>query len=258
MAVLFPNSFRVAWEAKQAGIPRRVGYAGHWRRWLLTQVIPGDSWRRPVDSHFVHHFLSFSKHLGGSAEPLPPRITLTASELKQADESLRKAANNKALCALAPGAEYGSAKRWLPERFVAVAKRVAAVTGCGWVIVGGQNDAEACCPIADGIGSNAVNLAGKTSLRQLCALLARCRVLLTNDSGAMHVGYAVGAKVVAIFGSTEPAATGPVGAGHMVIRHKVECSPCFLRECPIDFRCMKRIEVDEVVQKVTECLSQGN
>lgn len=257
MAILFPNSFRVAWEARRAGIPKRVGYAGHWRRRLLTDIVAGDSWNRPTDIHFVHHFLAFSKYLGGSDKAISPKITLQPEEI-QAIDPLLEGAQAKRLCALAPSAEYGPAKRWLPERFIAAATQIAEKHDMIWVVVGGPNDAELCRPIAEGIGSNVLNLTGKTTLRQLCAVLARCRVLLTNDSGAMHVGYAVGTRVVAIFGSTEPAATGPVGEGHVVVRNKVDCSPCFLRECPIDFRCMKRIEVDEVTRKVSECLSRAN
>jgi|ERR1051326_7744219 heptosyltransferase-2 len=257
MAILFPNSFRVAWEAWRAEVPKRVGYAGHWRRWLLTDLIEGDSWNKPTDVHFVHHFLAFSKHLGGSDELVSPKITLQPAELHEVDPLLA-GASAQPLCALAPSAEYGPAKRWLPERFIAVAKQIAQKHNVTWVIVGGPNDVELCRPIAEGIGSNVLNLTGKTTLRQLCAVLARCRVLLTNDSGAMHVGYAVGTRVVAIFGSTEPAATGPIGEGHGVVRHKVDCSPCFLRECPIDFRCMKRIEVDEVTGRVSECLSRAS
>lgn len=254
-AILFPNSFRVAWEAKQAGIPRRIGYSGYWRRWLLTDVIEGDSWLKPTATHFVHHYLSFSKYLGGNNQLVPPRIRLTPAELKEADQLLEQA-DTKPVCAMAPSAEYGPSKRWLPERYIEAAKKIAGEQGVAWVLVGGPNDADVCAPIAKGIGSRCLNLAGKTTLRQLCAVLARCRVLLTNDSGAMHVGYAVGTSVVAIFGSTEPAATGPIGQQHVVIRNKVRCSPCFLRECPIDFRCMKRIEVAEVVERVGERLRQ--
>jgi len=247
LAILFPNSFRSAWEAYRAGIPRRVGYSGHWRRWLLTDVVPGN-WHRPTETHFVHHYLKIGKHLDASDAPCPPRIVLLPGELDEADRLL--GATEGPLCAMAPGAEYGPAKRWLPERFVQVAKQ----TDCTWVIVGGPHDAEVCNPIADALGPKAINLVGKTTLRQLCALLARCRVLLSNDSGAMHVGSAVGTRVVAVFGSTDPAATGPVGDAHATIRHKVDCSPCFLRECPIDFRCMKRIEVSEVARAVARGL----
>lgn len=256
-AILFPNSFRVAWEARQAGIPRRIGYAGHWRRRLLTNVIEGDTWRRPTTTHFVHHFLAFAKYLGGSAEEVAPRIVLTDAELKSVDRLLGETGSER-LCALAPSAEYGPAKRWLPERYVETARKIADKHGVRWVIVGGPCDIETCKPIAEKIGPAAIDLTGKTTLRELCAVLARCRVVLTNDSGAMHVGYAVGTPVVAIFGSTEPAATGPIGQGHVVIRQKVDCSPCFLRECPIDFRCMKRIEVDEVMRRILACLNRAS
>lgn len=254
MAILFPNSFRVAWEAWRAAIPRRIGYDGDWRRPLLTDVIPGNPRHLPAVRHLISHYLSFARFLGGSDELTAPRIVVDESELREADR-LVGAPGTRQLCALAPSAEYGPAKRWPAERFIETAKRLAAEQNVKWVVLGGPNDLPVCNPITAAIGESAINLVGKTNLRQLCAVLARCRLLLTNDSGAMHVGYAVGTKVLALFGSTEPSATGPVGEGHVVVRHKVDCSPCFLRECPIDFRCMKRIAVDEVVDRATDMLT---
>lgn len=256
LAVLLPNSFRSAWEARRAGIPRRVGFAGHWRRWLLTDVVANGEWRRPTTTHLVHHYLALSRHLGGNDELCQPRIWLSAEE-QAAAESMLGAPPAGGFCALAPSAEYGPAKRWLAERFVETARQVAGQFDVRWVLVGGPHDVGICRPVAEGLGGAAVNLAGKTTLRQLAAVLARCRLLLTNDSGPMHVSYAVGTPVVAIFGSTEPSATGPVGSGHVVIRNKVDCSPCFLRECPTDFRCMRGIEAGEVVARVSEILQRG-
>lgn len=254
MAILFPNSLRVAWEAWRAAIPRRIGYAGDCRRALLTEAIPGDPRHLPTGRHLTSHYLSFARFLGGSDELTAPRIVVDEAELREADH-LVGAPGTMRLCALAPSAEYGPAKRWPAGRFIETAKRLAAEQHVRWVVVGGPNDLPVCNPITAALGESAVDLAGKTSLRQLCAVLARCRVLLSNDSGAMHVGYAVGAKVLALFGSTEPSATGPLGEGHVVVRHKVDCSPCFLRECPIDFRCMTRIEVDEIVDRATRMLT---
>jgi lipopolysaccharide heptosyltransferase II len=155
---------------------------------------------------------------------------------------------------LCPGAEYGPAKRWLPERFAEVAVAVSAQRPVQWILFGTSGDAEIGATIQASAGSNCINRIGKTTMNELIAELGECALLLTNDTGTMHLATMLGVPVVAIFGSTEPCLTGPLGNGHDVIRHQVECSPCFLRECPIDFRCMKAVTVDEVVQSVSSFL----
>ena len=130
-------------------------------------------------------------------------------------------------------------------------KTIHAQRACEWVIFGVESDR----PIADEIirESSAVpciNLVGKTTLAELIEELRRCQLLLTNDTGTMHLAASLNVPVVAIFGSTEPTLTGPVGAGHTVLRHHVECSPCFLRECPLDFRCMKRVPAAEAIAAI--------
>ena len=157
---------------------------------------------------------------------------------------------------LNPGAEYGPAKRWPIERFIAAAKEIQQRTNCVWLIFGGKNDVA----IANQIESETQNskfkiqnLAGKTTLRELMSLLKLCRVLLTNDSGPMHVAAALGTPVVVPFGSTSPELTGPGLPGdarHRLLKSDAPCSPCFLRECPIDFRCMNGITVERVVEAV--------
>ena len=271
--VLFPNSFRAARELYSGFYYRQIlSYAGHWpRRYLLTDIVP-ETFREPPLQYSktpplqIHHYLGIVKYLGGNAEPCAPKIYLRNDELEAArkkffeDErdSTIQPFNNSTFFALCPGAEYGPAKRWLPERFAEVAKRVRVETGCQWVLVGGPADKPICDEIAAKIGSQVMNLAGKTTLRELCCVLAQCKLLLTNDTGPMHLASALGTRVVAIFGSTDPIATGPYGAGHTIIRHSVECSPCFLRECPIDFRCMTRIGVEEVVTAVLKSSSSSN
>jgi lipopolysaccharide heptosyltransferase II len=158
---------------------------------------------------------------------------------------------------LCPGAEYGPAKRWPAERFANVIQQVSAGRACEWCVVGVERDAPIAEEIARASGVEVRNLAGKTSVAELIALLKSCTLLLTNDTGTMHLAALLGVPVVAIFGSTEPALTGPLGEGHRVLRHHVECSPCFLRECPIDFRCMKAIEPAEVVAAIEGMLTVG-
>ena len=158
---------------------------------------------------------------------------------------------------LNPGAEYGPAKRWPVEKFIAAAKEIQQRTNCIWILFGGKSDAAITEP--NRIGNSAIaqsailNLAGKTSLRELMALLKLCRVLLTNDTGPMHVAAALGTPVVVPFGSTSPELTGPGLPGdprHRLLKSDAPCSPCFLRECPIDFRCMNGISVERVVEAV--------
>ena len=121
------------------------------------------------------------------------------------------------------------------------AVRVAAQAPVQWVLFGTPKDAEIGEQIAAGLGDSCVNRIGQTTLDQLIVALRECRLLLTNDTGTMHLASLLGVPVVAIFGSTEPGLTGPLGDHHIVLRHHVECSPCFLRKCPIDFRCMKAV-----------------
>ncbi len=234
VGVLFPNSLRVALEFWLARIPRRVGYAGRQRRWLLNQIVPQKE-RPGPPPHQVEHYLDLARSLG--AEAARGAIALASSSTDLA-ESRR--------IGLCPGAEYGPAKRWLPERFAAVAGEIEGDS----VLFGTPKDAEIGAEIAQALGPKCQNLIGQTTLAQLIEELRKCRLLLTNDTGTMHLAALLGVPVVAIFGSTEPSLTGPLGANHKVVRQQVECSPCFLRECPLDFRCMKAVGVDEVVRAV--------
>jgi len=156
--------------------------------------------------------------------------------------------------AINAGAEYGSAKRWPAEKFIATAQQVQTQTQCCWVILGGRNDTKLAGEVSAAV-PGALNLAGKTSLRELCAVLKSSQVLLTNDTGPMHVAAALGTPVVAIFGSTSPALTAPGLPGdrrHRLLTATVPCSPCYLRECPIDFRCMRGIEVSAAIRAVLD------
>ena len=234
--VVFPNSFRVALELWLAGVPRRVGYAGHRRRWLLNQIVRKPE-RKGPPPHQVEHYLDIARSLGGEARveeiAISPRPSAKPAELR---------------LGLCPGAEYGPAKRWLPERFAAT----AAAIGGRWVLFGTAQDEEVGAQIAATLGDGCVNLIGRTTLEQLIEELRKCQLLLTNDTGTMHLATLLGVPVVAVFGSTEPSLTGPLGKGNRIIRHQVECSPCFLRECPLDFRCMRAVSADEVAAAIRD------
>ncbi|CAN5581671.1 hypothetical protein BH20VER1_BH20VER1_02650 [soil metagenome] len=239
VAILFPNSLRTALEVWLAGIPRRVGFSGHHRALLLNQIVPKPEYRGPI-RHQLHRYLHLAETLGAeitTTVPAPP-------------ERPPQPQNGLIKLALCPGAEYGPAKRWLPERFAEVATTVAAENAVQWVLFGTSSDAQNGAQIAEQLGDKCINRIGQTTLEQLITELRECHLLLTNDTGTMHLATLLGVPVIAIFGSTEHRLTGPLGTGHQVIRHHVECSPCFLRECPIDFRCMKAVTAEEVTAAV--------
>lgn len=245
VAILLPNSLRTALEVWFAGIPRRVGFAGHHRRWLLNQVVVDEPHRGPI-RHQVYRYLRMARELGGPKAPPELRKFLPRVKANGAPAKL----------GLCPGAEYGPAKCWLPERFAEAALAIASQRPVQWVLFGTAADQERGAAIEAVLGRHCVNRIGQTTLDQLATELGQCAVLLTNDTGTMHLATLIGVPVVSVFGSTEPRLTGPLGSGHDIIRHQVECSPCFLRECPIDFRCMKAIGVPEVVAAVSAQLDR--
>jgi heptosyltransferase II len=251
VAILFPNSLRAALESWLTAIPRRVGYRGHWRRWLLSQIVPVPRKPGPPEHHSLR-FLRIARECGAADTPNSAR---SLSGVRQSADSLQMAIDRQPIkIGLCPGAEYGPAKRWLPERFAEAAERIGAQSPVEWMLFGTAGDASAGEQIAAALGNHCVNRIGQTTLDQLIEELRECRLLLTNDTGTMHLAALLGIRVVAIFGSTEPRLTGPVGNGHIILRHHVECSPCFLRECPIDFRCMKAVSVEEVADVVLSIL----
>ena len=235
VAVLLPNSLRSGLEAWLAGIPRRVGYAGHSRKFLLNQIVrePAESNRRP--EHHADRYWRIAQRCGAADRPV--RKTAWKGNPKEC------------VIGLCPGAEYGPAKRWPAYKFQALVKEVNELLDCQWVVVGTAADAPLAQEIARGM-PNVTDLTGKTSLGELMELLSKLTGLVTNDTGTMHLADFLGTPLVALFGSTEPELTGPRGPRSVVIRQKAECSPCFLRECPIDFRCMQDIPMERVVDAV--------
>jgi lipopolysaccharide heptosyltransferase II len=248
VAIVLPNSLRVALEALLSGVRRRVGYRGHSRCWLLNQVIPEQPPPRRLE-HQSARYLRIAQTCGaGHSQQSTANIQVVASSQSSAIKG------QQLKIGLCPGAEYGPAKRWLPERFAEAALKVAAQAPVQWVLFGTPKDAEIGEQIAARLGDSCVNRIGQTTLEQLILALRECRLLLTNDTGTMHLAALLGVPVVAVFGSTEPGLTGPLGDHHIILRHHVECSPCFLRKCPIDFRCMKGVGTQEVVDAVSSIL----
>jgi heptosyltransferase II len=254
VAILFPNSLRVALESWVSGIQRRVGYRGHWRSLLVNQIVREPRKPGPPEHHSLH-FLRIARECGAETSNTElPNLNQTSN--LQPSHGYGLAGKPQTLIGLCPGAEYGPAKRWLPERFAEAAAKITAQSSAQWILLGTKNDAAIGEQIAAAIGDRCVNRIGQTTLDQLIAELRQCHLLLTNDTGTMHVAALLGVPVVAVFGSTEPRLTAPLGNGHLVLRHHVECSPCFLRECPIDFRCMKAVSADEVAGAVLSLLAK--
>jgi heptosyltransferase-2 len=250
VAILFPNSPRAALEAFSGGVPRRVGFRRRWRSMLINQIYREKKSekqnRLQPPRHQAYHYLDLARFVGAEVPEVPEFERVAV----QGD------AGGKTRLGLCPGAEYGSAKRWMPERYAEVALTVAERGDCEWILFGTAADAALGAEIEEKLGKHCRNMIGKTSLAELISELAGCAMLLTNDTGTMHLAAYLGVPTVAIFGSTEPSLTGPIGEVHCVIRRHVECSPCFLRECPIDFRCMKGIESREVVEAVLRMLEK--
>ncbi len=257
VALILPNSFRSALIVARAGIPERWGYRTEWRGPLLTRAID----RAPAGLHQVEYYQQLVHALGFPNGPVEPAIDAPAAARERGADILARAGWDRQapLVALAPGAAYGGAKRWPPECFAELARDLAS-DGVTIVMVGSAADAATGNEIAARAGgSRLVNLIGATDLPTLAGVLATCRAMVSNDSGAMHLAAALGVRVTAVFGPTDEMATGPRGEvgdrrqpdrmrhAHAVLTHPVWCRPCLLRECPLDHACMRGVRVDAVL-----------
>ncbi|MFO7693649.1 MAG: lipopolysaccharide heptosyltransferase II [Vicinamibacterales bacterium] len=259
-AVLLPSSTQTALMARRAGIPERWGYRGNLRGWLLTRALP-----RPRG---VVHQADFYRHLvaglGIGSGEREPRLEVPSAVVEAARAMLAAAGwtPGTGLLGIAPGAAYGGAKRWPPERFAAVAAGLARAHALRPVLVGAEADRPAACAIeaelgkiaCAGVPSPVMNLAGQTDVPQLAGVLALCAAFVSNDSGAMHLAAAVGAPVVALFGPTDERVTAPVARRARVLTADAWCRPCLLRECPLDHRCMNGIDAGTVARAAEEFL----
>jgi heptosyltransferase-2 len=262
-AVLFQNAFGAALVAWLARVPVRLGYAADARRPLLTHPVA----RRPAvrrvheTSYYLH--LLHAAGLAGSPPPaggVRPRLDLPARESAQAGELLAgRGLEGARLLGLAPGAAYGPAKCWPAERFASAAAELVDRHGLEAVLLlGGPDEAPACAAVEAGLAGRPVhNLAGETSLGQALALLDRVGLFITNDSGLMHAAAALGTPTVAVFGSTNPVTTGPLGPRVAVVRRPPECAPCLRTHCPTDLRCFTAIGAEEVAQAGAGLLEAG-
>jgi lipopolysaccharide heptosyltransferase II len=263
---VLPNSPRSALEVWAARIPRRVGYRRSWRNWFLTELVEnrpgavtmhkrspaevkrivagGSIGNRPLaigdsTAHHIHQYLHLAAALGSNPAPLPPTLHVRDSEVAAMAKKF-ELADDIMWLALNPGAEYGPAKRWPAERFTTAAQEIQRRTGCRWIMLGGKGDMELAESIASKLIGSA-NLAGRTSLRELCAVLKLRRVLLTNDTGPMHIASAVGTPVVLLLDKRAPESYLPQGDRHQIVYNNV----------------IEDITVDEVYAATRSILASG-
>ena len=292
-ALIFPNSPRSALEVWLAQIPERIALARPWRNWFLTRALPprpgarrmhkrtvreirrliandralpvADSGRNRApgsgsEQHHIHDYLHLAAALGADPKPVPPKLEVTREEIQKMTRVWLSPRSGKPamLLGMNPSAAYGPAKRWPAVNFASVARELSKHhKDTLWLAFGAASDYELCQEIIREAGVDALNLAGKTSLRELMAFLSICRVVLTNDSGPMHLATALGTPVVVPFGSTSPELTGPGLPGesdHQLLVSGVPCAPCYRRICPIDFRCMHNISVERVISAVLRAI----
>ena len=258
LGLLLTNSFSSAWRFWQGGVKNKVGFSGDGRSFLLDQAVPFPKERKT--QHLVLTYKALLKHIGVHSSETATRIFIKKDEKEGAWDFVKRfdiPAEAK-LIGINPGAAYGSAKCWLPERFREVAKRLIDEDPSHFVLFFGDlSHKQLINEICTGLPARAVNLAGQTDLRLLLALISICSVFLTNDSGPMHIADSLDIPLVALFGSTDPIATGPYRHGQAVMQKKVPCSPCFKRVCPIDFPCMKGLTVEDVFNRVLKTLHQN-
>ena len=240
-AILFQNAFEAALMASLGGVKSRAGYMTDGRRLLLTHPVPFTDQEKAL--HHTDYYLHMLEQCGVTTGDKQQQLALLPDEVQWAVDNMPRGR----YAVINPGAAYGSAKRWIPERFAEVADQLADRYGLSIVLSGGPAEIEIGADIAKIMQTPHKNVIGKTSVRQMMAALAGSSLMITNDSGPMHVAAAFAVPMVAIFGPTDHTTTSPWGTRSQIVRHAVECSPCMLRQCPIDHRCMQRVTVEDVL-----------
>ncbi|MDX9822591.1 MAG: lipopolysaccharide heptosyltransferase II [Syntrophales bacterium] len=246
--ILLQNAIEAAILSCLARIPVRAGYGTDGRALLLTHAVkkaPGIG-----DVHQTRYYLEMVKALGCRETGKELHLATGREHELLADKLLDRLgmAGKHPLVGIAPGAAYGPAKRWFPERFAAVADRLILDQGASILLFGSDGDRPAAASVSRHAAGPLVDIAGQTGLKEAIAVMARCDLFISNDSGLMHLATALGVPTVAIFGSTNPMTTAPVGKRSVVVRREVDCSPCLKTDCPTDFRCMDRITVEDILE----------
>jgi heptosyltransferase-2 len=263
LAILFQNAFEAAFLTFLAGVPRRYGYATDGRSLLLSDPVAAPDRRALV--HQVRYYWDLLKPLGLKGDPSAPELVVFPEEEQAMAERFSQGGltTTDVVVGINPGSTYGGAKRWLPERFAEATERLCRTIResreqqVSVVIFGAKGEERLGREIAARLSSRSLVLSGATTIRELMAAVKRCAMLLTNDTGPMHIASAFQVPVVAIFGPTDWRTTSPFGSGHAIVRQPVDCAPCLLRECPIDHRCMTRVTVDQVHEDAVQLMHLG-
>ena len=255
LAILLPNSFESAAVIRLAGVKRIIGYARDGRGWLLHDAIPVPE-PGEIPPHEMFSYLELLRR-AGLLESRPAITEIRFDDIEKSrdngEQLFRRLGVNLPVVGVSPGAAYGSAKRWLPERFATAASALAARLNASIAIFGSDAEKDLCGQVATACGGR--NFAGTTTLRAFIDMTAACSLFLSNDSGAMHIASALGTPSVTIFGPTNEIATGPSGSLARIIREPVDCAPCMKRECPIDHRCMTRVSAQHVISAAESLLN---
>jgi heptosyltransferase-2 len=256
LAIILPKSFHSAIQIFLTQIPIRIGYEYRGRSLFLNYKIPRT--KEVLNIHRILYYKKLIEIFGNNIENACPKIFLYEEDRRVAERVLFNSgvSNGRLLIGINPGATYGLAKCWIPQRFGELGKRISKIWGAKIIIFGRNEEKSIAQEIINIMGNNCIDLTGKTSILHLAAILEKCQLLISNDTGTMHLAAALGIPVIAIFGSTNPKITGPWGSGHIVIKKNVPCSPCFKRVCPVDHKCMELISVDEVEEAVNKKLQE--
>ncbi|MBI5779440.1 MAG: lipopolysaccharide heptosyltransferase II [Planctomycetes bacterium] len=252
LALILPRSFHSALIGFLSKIPNRIGYSADSRGKLLTQSLPRD--KESITQHRVYYFHNLLNIIGRPVSFSAPRITIPKAIRDWVTDKLAYVKGH-AVVGLNPGATYGSAKCWPAERYARLARELINKKKAWVIIFGSPAEEKLGASIARQINHHQVlDFTGQTSITQMAGLLAGCKLLVTNDTGTMHVAAAVNTPVVAIFGPTDHVTTPPFGSNHTIIRKEVACSPCLKRTCPTDHRCMTLITVEDIYKECEKYL----
>ena len=263
VAILLQNAFEAAAVVRLARIPVRIGYNRDGRGLLLTHsiVVPKSG---EIPDHQRYYYLELLRR-AGILDKMPEvdsiRLPGIGALRERGLAKLESVGWQGGMIGVSPGAAYGTAKRWLPERFVEASVAMARRLGCGVAVFGSGDERELCQQISAAIkieGIRSMSFAGDTALNEFVEIASCAEVFLTNDSGAMHIASALGVPTVAVFGATDHVATGPTGELSSIVREPVECAPCLLRECPIDHRCMTAVGAERVAAEAMRLVQLRN
>jgi heptosyltransferase-2 len=246
LAILFQNAFEAAFLAYLGRITFRVGYRGDGRGFLLTHgVVRTDE---VLKVHQTEYYLALLEAMGWEGTSRDPHLYAAQEDMEKARRLLHAKGIVEGDCVigLSPGALFGEAKRWPADRFARVGDWAAERWNARVIVLGSGNETDICEVLCSSMAHEPYNLCGQTSLGVAIGLVSHCSFFVTNDSGLMHIAAALGVPTLAVFGSTDPVATGPRGPKTSIVKHEIECAPCLKPECPTDFRCMLSIEPEEV------------